>query len=90
MQTDHPVPSGLRLPLITPFRDGELDEKSLLRLVKHYAAVPVDGFVLGATTGEGLTLDEDEVERLVMVTAAEMARARKQIPIYLGLSGSNT
>jgi 4-hydroxy-tetrahydrodipicolinate synthase len=90
MQTDHPVPSGLWLPLITPFRDDKLDEKSLRRLVKHYAAEPIDGFVLGATTGEGLTLDDDEVERLVLVTAAEVARARKQIPIYLGLSGSNT
>lgn len=41
MQTDHPVPNGLWLPLITPFRDGELDEKSLRRLVKHYAAEPM-------------------------------------------------
>jgi 4-hydroxy-tetrahydrodipicolinate synthase len=90
MQTDHPVPSGLWLPLITPFRDGELDEKSLRRLVKHYAAEPVDGFVLAATTGEGLTLDEDEGERLVAITAGEVARARKQIPIYLGLADSNT
>ena len=59
MQTGHAIPSGLWLPLITPFRDGELDEKSLRRLVKHYSAGPVDGFVLGATTGEGLTLDDD-------------------------------
>ncbi len=90
MQSNHHVPSGVWLPLITPFRDDLLDEKSLRRLVKHYLAQPVDGFVLGATTGEGLTLDDVEVERLVAVTAAEMARARKHIPIYLGLSGSNT
>jgi hypothetical protein len=31
---------GLWLPLITPFRDGELDETSLRRLVRHYAALP--------------------------------------------------
>jgi 4-hydroxy-tetrahydrodipicolinate synthase len=75
MHSNHPVPSGLWLPLITPFRDGVLDERSFRRLVKHYAAEPVDGFVLGATTGEGLTLDDQEVERLVAITAAEMARA---------------
>ena len=40
---------GLWLPLITPFRDGELDEASLRRLVRHYAAGPVDGFILAAT-----------------------------------------
>ncbi len=47
---------GLWLPLITPFRDGELDEASLRRLVRHYAAGPVDGFILAATSGEGMSL----------------------------------
>jgi 4-hydroxy-tetrahydrodipicolinate synthase len=90
MQTAHAIPRGLWLPLITPFRDGELDEKSLRRLVEHYCAEPIDGFVLGATTGEGMTLDEHELERLVVIAAAENARARKRLPIYLGISGSNT
>jgi 4-hydroxy-tetrahydrodipicolinate synthase len=90
MRSTRPIPGGLWLPLVTPFRDGVLDEKSLRRLVKHYAAEPVDGFVLGATTGEGLTLDVDEVERLVAVTAAEIARGMRRRPIYLGVSGSNT
>ena len=56
---------GLWLPLVTPFRDGELDETSLRRLVRHYAALPVNGLILAATTGEGLTLEPDETERLV-------------------------
>jgi Dihydrodipicolinate synthetase family len=43
---------GLWLPLVTPFRDGALDETSLRRLVRHYAALPVDGLILAATTGE--------------------------------------
>ena len=30
---------GLWLPLLTPFRNGELDEASLRRLVRHYASV---------------------------------------------------
>src|SRR6201986_3117637 len=47
---------GLWLPLVTPFRDGALDELSLRRLVRHYASGPVDGFILGATSGEGLLL----------------------------------
>jgi 4-hydroxy-tetrahydrodipicolinate synthase len=90
MQSNHSVPSGLWLPLITPFRDGALDEKSLRRLLKHYAAEPIDGFVLGATTGEGLTLDEAEAERLVAVAAVEIARSSRRRPIFLGVSGSNT
>jgi 4-hydroxy-tetrahydrodipicolinate synthase len=81
---------GLWLPLITPFRDGALDETSLRRLVTHYAAQPVDGFILGATTGEGMSLDDDEAERLVAVTRDALAAAGRAIPIYLGLSGSDT
>lgn len=80
--------SGLWLPLVTPFRDGALDETSLRRMVRHhYAAQPVDGLILAATTGEGLTLDDDEVERLVQTVSAEIDR---RMPVYLGLSGSDT
>jgi 4-hydroxy-tetrahydrodipicolinate synthase len=80
---------GLWLPLVTPFRNGELDEASLRRLVRHYAALPVDGLILAATTGEGLTLTSEETERLVLAVRDEAARVRG-FPICLGLSGSNT
>jgi 4-hydroxy-tetrahydrodipicolinate synthase len=83
----HQSIAGLWLPLITPFNDGRLDETSLTRLVRHYAAEPVDGFILAATTGEGLTLDEAETERLVAVASAAGERA---LPIYLGVCGADT
>lgn len=82
-----PSTTGLWLPLVTPFRDGRLDGASLRRLVAHYALEPVDGLILAATTGEGLTLDEDEVENLV-ATTAEVLGGR--MPIFLGLAGSDT
>jgi len=85
--TTHQTIAGVWLPLITPFKDGQLDETSLARLVRHYAAEPIDGLILAATTGEGLTLDEAETERLVAVTAAARDRA---LPIYLGVSGADT
>src|SRR5690242_15155949 len=81
---------GLWLPLITPFRDGELDEASLRRLVRHYAAGPVDGFILAATSGEGMSLRADELERLVTVTQSELSSSRRHLPILLGLSGAST
>ena len=81
---------GLWLPLVTPFRNGQLDGTSLRRLVAHYAGAPVDGFILGATTGEGLTLDLAELERIAAVTRAEVRATGRPIAIYLGLSGSNT
>ena len=79
--------AGLWLPLITPFKDGRLDETSLARLVRHYTAEPVDGMILAATTGEGLTLDENETERLVAIAAAARDRA---LPMFLGLCGADT
>ncbi|HYD32772.1 MAG TPA: 4-hydroxy-tetrahydrodipicolinate synthase [Azospirillaceae bacterium] len=90
MESLPPTLHGIWLPLITPFRDGELDETSLRRLVRHYAAEPVDGLILAATTGEGLTLDDEEVERLVTVVAAELDGLGRDMPLYLGLSGSDT
>lgn len=78
---------GLWLPLVTPFRDGRLDEPAIAALVRRYAAAPVDGLILAATTGEALTLEADETERLVAVAAAANAGRR---PVYLGLSGSHT
>jgi len=85
--TTHRRIAGLWLPLVTPFKDGRLDETSLTRLVRHYTTEPIDGLILAATTGEGLTLDEAETERLVTITATARDRA---LPIYLGVSGADT
>ena len=90
MEVSHSALHGIWLPLITPFRDGVLDEVSLRRLVAHYAAEPVNGLILGATTGEGMSLDDEETERLVSVTRAALDGAGSRIPICLGLSGSDT
>lgn len=90
MEINRSTLHGVWLPLITPFRDGVLDEVSLRRLVTHYTAQPIDGFILGATTGEGMALDDDEAERLVAATRAALAEAGRAMPVYLGLSGSDT
>src|SRR2546423_14668280 len=81
---------GLWLPLVTPFLNGELDEASLRRLVRRYADGPVDGLILAATSGEGLTLGMAELERLVALTRAGIAGGRRAMPPCPGLSGSTT
>ena len=78
---------GIWLPLITPFHDGRLDEGSLAKLLHRYLAAPIDGLILAATTGEALTLDTQETERLVSLAAATAAG---RLPIFLGLCGSDT
>lgn len=81
---------GLWLPLVTPFRDGRLDESSLRRLTRHYCGQAVDGLILGATSGEGMTLREAELERLVATVREEMAASGRTLPICLGLAGADT
>lgn len=81
---------GLWLPLVTPFRGGRLDETSLRRLTRHYCTQAIDGFMLGATSGEGMTLRDAELERLVAIVRDEMAAGRRTLPIGLGLSGADT
>jgi 4-hydroxy-tetrahydrodipicolinate synthase len=82
--------SGVWLPLVTPFRDGALDEISLRRLVRHYATDAIDGFILAATSGEGLLLDIGELEHLVARVRAELAEIPRILPICLGLAGAST
>jgi 4-hydroxy-tetrahydrodipicolinate synthase len=81
---------GLWLPLVTPFCDGVVDEISLRRLVRHYASLPIDGLILAATSGEGLTLGMAELEWIVAVTREVITEGRRYLPICLGLSGSHT
>ena len=81
---------GLWLPLVTPFRGGAIDELSLRRLVRHYAKEPVEGFILGASSGEGLSLATDEMEQLVSAVRAELAALPRIMPVCLGLAGAST
>jgi 4-hydroxy-tetrahydrodipicolinate synthase len=81
---------GLWLPLVTPFRNGELDQASLRRLVRHYASSPIDGLVLAATSGEGLALGISELELLVTLARSEISGSGRYVPICLGLSGAAT
>lgn len=79
--------SGLWLPLITPFKDGAVDYASYQRLIDHYLALGVDGLFPLGTTGEGPTLDDAEIERLVECT---IARAGGRVPVFVGVGGNAT
>jgi 4-hydroxy-tetrahydrodipicolinate synthase len=90
MHASPPIPQGIWLPLITPFKDGAFDEVSARRVARHYAGAAVDGFILAATTGEGLTIDDDEIERYVNICREEIDFAGRATRLFLGLSGSDT
>ncbi|HUP35829.1 MAG TPA: 4-hydroxy-tetrahydrodipicolinate synthase [Candidatus Limnocylindria bacterium] len=79
--------SGVWLPVITPFTDGEIDYAGYERLVDHYVRLGVTGVIPLGTTGESPTIDEAEAEALVERTVATVAG---RVPILIGVGGNDT
>ena len=78
--------TGTYTAIVTPFRDGKIDEAALQRLVQFQVKGGVDGIVPVGTTGESPTLDYDEHIRVVEV-AVKVAAGR--IRVIAG-SGANS
>lgn len=89
MTLPHPRFQGLWLPLVSPFKDGRLDEVSFRRMIGRYAG-QADGFILAATTGEGMALSRDETRNLAEWTAEELAARGQATPVVIGLCGAVT
>ena len=78
---------GVLVPLITPFKDGEVDLKSYKRMVNHYIEEGVSGIIPLATTGESPTILNDEYEE---VLAKTMEYNNNRVSVYVGLGGNHT
>jgi 4-hydroxy-tetrahydrodipicolinate synthase len=72
--------------LITPFRNGSLDEEAFQRLVEWQIAEGTHGLVPVGTTGESPTLSHDEHKRVIELC---VATAKKRVPVIAG-AGSNS
>ena len=84
-------PSGVFTALITPFTDsGAVDEAALRRLVKRQIEGGVAGLVPCGTTGEAVTLDPDEHERVVTVAVEEARAASRRVPVIAGCGTNDT
>lgn len=78
---------GIWLPLITPFREGEVDLAAAQRLVRHYIDAGIHGFVVCGTTGEPATMDE--AEQLALLDAV-LDAAEERRPVVMGLGSNDT
>lgn len=76
---------GIWIPLVTPFRHGDLDLDALRRLVRHYRAAGVHGLVACGSTGEAAALDADEQLRVLDTILAEA----DGLPVAMGLAGNH-
>jgi len=79
---------GTGVAIVTPFtKDGNVDFKSLEKVVNHIIKGGVEYVVVLGTTGESVTLGKDE-KRSVVDHVIETVD--KRVPIVLGLGGNNT
>jgi len=72
--------------LVTPFRDGAVDEKALVYLIERQIEGGVNGLVPCGTTGESATLTYDEHNRIIDIT---IEAAGGRLPVIAG-TGSNS
>lgn len=78
---------GCATALVTPFTaDGSVDEKRLRELIEYQIAGNVRVLVPCGTTGESVTMTEDE-NKLVIRTTVEVARGRAKV---IAGTGSNS
>ncbi len=71
--------------LITPFKDGKVDEQAFCRIVEWQISEGTHGLVPVGTTGESPTLSHDEHKRIVELT---VETAKRRVPVIAG-AGSN-
>lgn len=78
---------GSIVAIVTPFRDGKIDEKAFRELIEFHIKNGTDGIVPCGTTGESATLSLDEHERLIELT---IEAVNKRVPVIAGTGSNNT
>jgi len=78
--------SGSLVAIVTPFRQGKIDERALGELIEWQIAKGTNGIVPCGTTGESATLSHDEHNRVIELTVEVVHR---RVPVIAG-TGSNS
>lgn len=78
--------SGSLVAIVTPFRNGRVDERALGDLIEFQIANGTHGIVPCGTTGESATLSHEEHDRVVAFTVEAVKR---RVPVIAG-TGSNS
>jgi 4-hydroxy-tetrahydrodipicolinate synthase len=78
--------SGSLVAIVTPFRNGKVDERAFADLIEWQIANGTNGIVPCGTTGESATLTHEEHRRVVRLTVEVVNR---RVPVIAG-TGSNS
>jgi 4-hydroxy-tetrahydrodipicolinate synthase len=78
--------SGAIVAIVTPFKNGKVDEETLRELIEFQIANGTDGIVPCGTTGESPVLSHEEHDRVIEITVDAV---KKRVPVIAG-TGSNS
>ena len=77
---------GSNVALVTPFKDGKLDDETYIKLIHFHIKNGTNGLVPAGTTGESPTLSHTEHERVIELCVKESGG---KLPVFAG-TGSNS
>ena len=77
---------GVFVAIVTPFKNGKVDEKSLRDLIAYQIAGGVDGIVPCGTTGESATLNHEEHDQVIGIA---VDACKGKVAVLAG-TGSNS
>lgn len=78
---------GVLTAIVTPLRNGEIDEDALRQLVERQIEAGIDGLVPCGSTGESATLSHAEHRRVVEIV---VQATRGRVPVVAGTGSNNT
>lgn len=77
---------GAIVAIVTPFKNGQIDEERLRELIEFQIENGTDGIVPCGTTGESPVLSHEEHDRVIEITVDAV---KKRVPVIAG-TGSNS
>ena len=69
---------GSMVAIVTPFKDGKIDEEAFSELIEWHIAEGTDAIVPCGTTGESATLEYDEHYRVIEIA---IKTVNKRLPV---------
>lgn len=78
---------GSYIAIVTPFKNGKIDEKKFAELVEFQIKNGTDGIVPVGCTGEAATFSHDEQKHLMKLTCEIV---NKRVPVVAGTGSNNT
>jgi len=79
--------AGAFTALVTPFRNGKVDEEKYREFIEWQITEGIDGLVPCGTTGESATLTHQEHEEVIRIC---IDQAKKRVPVIAGAGSNNT